>query len=85
MKVDATKLGLATGIVFAVIWIICSVLVALLPGAMMRMGGAMMHADMVNYAWSMHWGGFIIGLVLWTVLPALIVWAVATVYNRLID
>jgi len=52
---------------------------------MMRMGGAMMHADMGNYAWSMHWGGFIIGLVLWTVLPALIVWAVAAVYNRLID
>ena len=84
MKLDAMKLGMATGIVFAVIWALCSLLVALLPGTMMQMSGHMIHADLGGMNWTMTGAGFIVGLILWTVLPSVLVWAVAGVYNRLV-
>ena len=84
MKLDAVKLGYATAIVFAVVWVICSVLVVGIPGSMMRMGGYMMHEDFGAAGWTMHWTGFIVGLILWSVLSGVIAWAVAAVYNRLV-
>jgi hypothetical protein len=83
MKIDAIKLGIATAIVFAIIWVICSALVVLMPGAMMQMSGHMLHADLSGLGWSMHWGGFFFGLILWSVIPGLLVWAIAAFYNRL--
>ncbi len=84
MKLDALKLSYATAIVFAIAWVICSLLVVTIPGAMMRMGGDMIHADLSAMGWSMHWTGLFVGLVLWTVLSALFVWAIASIYNRLV-
>jgi len=84
MKLDAMKLGLATVIVFAAIWIVCSLLVVALPGAMMQMSGHMLHSDLSGYGWSMHWGGFLVGGILWSVLGGLLVWAVVAVYNRMV-
>ncbi|MBC8242326.1 MAG: hypothetical protein ISR50_16575 [Alphaproteobacteria bacterium] len=85
MKLDAVKLGVATAIVFAVIWVICSILVVLIPGPMMQMSGHMVHADLSNQGWSMHWTGFFTGLILWSAIAALLVWAIAQLYNRLVD
>ena len=84
MKLDATKLGLATAIVFAVIWVICSALVVLLPGIMMQMSGHALHADLGGASWSMNWVGFIVGLVVWSVFGGALTWGIAAVYNRLI-
>lgn len=84
MKLDAMKLGMATGVVFALIWGLCSLLVALMPVAMMQMSGHMIHMDLGGMAWTMTGVGFVLGLILWTVLPAILVWAVASVYNRLV-
>ena len=85
MRPDGVKLGLATGLVFAGVWIICSVLVVIIPSPMMSMSGHMLHADLQGIGWTMHWTGFITGLVLWSVLGGLLVWAVVALYNRLID
>lgn len=84
MKLDAMKLGLATGIVFAAIWVLCSLLVVLLPGTTMQMSGHMIHANLGGMSWTMTGVGFVVGLVLWTILPTLLVWAIAGVYNRLV-
>jgi len=84
MKLDAFKLGLAATIVLAIVWLICSILVVLLPAMMMQMGGHMLHADLSAAQWTMHWPGFVVGLILWSLLGGLLVWAVATVYNRLL-
>jgi len=84
MKLDAFKLGLATAIVFAIFWVICSLLVVTVPGAMMGMSGHMLHADLGAVNWTLHWTGFFIGLVAWSVLAGLTVWAVAAVYNALL-
>jgi len=85
MKLDAVKLGVATAIVFAIIWLICSILVVLIPSPMMQMSGQMLHADFGNQGWSMHWAGFFTGLILWSLVPALLAWAIARLYNRLVD
>jgi hypothetical protein len=85
MKLDALKLGYATAIVFAVVWVICSLLVVALPGGMMQMSGHMIHADLGGAGWTLHWTGFFVGLVAWSVLPGALVWAIAAVYNRLVD
>lgn len=84
MKLDATKLGLATAIVSAVLWAICSLLVAAVPAGMMSMSGSMMHADMGNMRWTLTAAGFLTGLVVWSVLSGVVVWAVAALYNRLL-
>lgn len=83
MKIDAYRLGMATAVVFAIIWVICSVLVIAIPGPMMQISGNMLHADLRGYGWTMHWGGFFSGLILWSVLPGLLVAAIAALYNRL--
>ena len=83
MKINALKLGVATAIVFAVVWVICSLLVVAIPGTMMQMSGHMLHADLSGLGWSMHWTGFFFGLVWWSLLPGLLVWAIAALYNRL--
>lgn len=82
MRIDAFKLGVATTTIFAAIWVICSALVVLIPGPMMQMSGHMLHADLSGLGWSMHWGGFFFGLMLWSLLPGLLVWAIAGLYNR---
>ncbi|OGS47872.1 MAG: hypothetical protein A3J40_13265 [Erythrobacter sp. RIFCSPHIGHO2_12_FULL_63_10] len=84
MKLDAVKLGTATAIVSAVLWVICSLLVAAVPGGMMNMSGSMMHADMANMQWTLTTTGFLVGLVVWSVLAGVVVWAVAALYNRLL-
>lgn len=85
MKLDATKFGLAVAIVTAIGWTLCSALVAFVPGPMMSMSGHMMHADMGAYHWVLTWRGFVVGLVLWTVIDGVLGWAIAAVYNKLID
>lgn len=84
MRIDAIKLGLATAIVFAVVWVICSLLVFSMPLGMMQMGGHMTHADFGPMAWTLTWTGFIIGLVAWSILAGVLAWAIAAVYNSLV-
>lgn len=83
MNLNANKLAFATSVVFGFLWIICSALVAFFPGAMLRMTGYMVHAEVTSFQWSLTWAGFIGGLVLWSLLPGLIVWMVARFYNRI--
>ena len=83
MKLDSVRLGVATSIVFAAIWAICSALVLLFPGTMMQLSGHMLHADLTGLGWSMHWRSFAFGLISWSLLPGLLVWAIAAVYNQL--
>jgi len=84
MKLDAAKFGLAAAYAVAVIWVFCSVLVALLPGMSMNMGGYMMHADFSGMSWHMGFAGFLVGLILWSLSAGIFGWLMAAIYNRLI-
>ena len=84
MKLDAVKFGLAAACAVAIIWVLCSLLVALLPGMSMNMGGYMMHSDFSGMTWHMGFTGFFLGLILWTLTAGIFAWLMAFLYNRLI-
>jgi hypothetical protein len=83
MALNANKLFLATAVVFALLWIVCSALVALIPDIMLTMTGYMVHAELETFRWSLTGAGFVGGLVLWALVPGITVWLVAAAYNRL--
>lgn len=85
MKCHANKLFLATAGAFAIIWIICSALVAVVPGQMMGMSGHMIHADFHAVSWTLTWFGFIAGLILWSAWAGITAWLIGTIYNKLLD
>ena len=84
MKLEAAKFGVATAVAFALIWIVCSALVALMPTAMMGASGNMTHGDFSGMSWSLHLGGFIVGGILWTLFAGVTAWLIAAIYNKLI-
>lgn len=84
MKINALKFGLATAIIFAAAWVICSLFVFSMPAGMMQMSGHMVHADLGQMSWRLNWIGFIYGLVAWSVIAGTIAWAIAALYNRMV-
>lgn len=63
MKINPSKLGLSFGLVAAVLWVVCSLLVMLMPMEMMSMTGNMVHSDLSNMHWDMGAAGLFVGLV----------------------
>lgn len=83
MTLNANRLFVATAAVFAFLWVVCSALVAIFPGPMLRMTGYMIHSELRSFEWSLTLTGVFGGLVLWSLLSGLVVWLVAVVYNRI--
>ena len=84
MQLDSVKFGAASAVAFALLWLVCSLLVILIPGAMMETTGHMVHADLTNMQWRLGLTGFVFGLIAWSVLAGLTGWLVAAIYNRLV-
>ncbi|MFI2811486.1 MULTISPECIES: DUF5676 family membrane protein [Microbulbifer] len=84
MKLNAAKFGLAAAISFGSAWLVCALLVVLMPGMMMSMSGDMVHMDLAGMGWDLTLPGVLVGLVAWSVSAGLIGWLLARVYNRLV-
>ncbi|WP_417345526.1 DUF5676 family membrane protein [Ferrimonas sp.] len=84
MTLNATKFGLASATAFAIFWIICSLLVWLLPSMMMDMTGHMTHGDWSQMGWRLSIGGVFIGLIGWSVVAGICGWLLATIYNKVL-
>jgi len=82
MKLNATAMANAAAATAAILWIVCSLLVVMLPGMMLSMTGHMVYLDMGAHSWVMSAYGFGFGLIIWVVLAWVIGWLVATFYNR---
>lgn len=83
MKINSLNLALASAITAAVVWVICSLLVWMMPGAMMNMTGNMVHMDMSKSGFVLTPLGFIWGLIVWSISAGIFAWLLATIYNRL--
>lgn len=81
MLVNTKKMVIAWSIAAALLWAICSLLVALSPGSMTTMTGHMIHMDLTHTSLAMSLTGFIIGLIGWIILAASFAWLLGTVYN----
>ena len=84
MKLNPIMLGISSAIATAVLWIICSLLVVMLPGFMTYMTTGMMHGDTASMALTMTWPGFLWGLIAWVVWVGVAGWLLAMIYNRLL-
>ncbi len=83
MNLDEKKLALSLGGTTAVLWIICSALVALFPGPTGILMGHMLHGNLEDFSWTLTWAGFFIGLITWVLTAAAAGWLVGWSYNRL--
>ncbi len=83
MKPDAIKCGLASAITFAILWIVCSIIVWLLPSQMMAMSGHMVHANFDHVGWNLSFSGVLLGLIAWSFLAGISGWLIAIIYNLL--
>ena len=83
MKINPVPFALASAITAAVLWIICSLAVFVLPGQMMSMSGEMVHANLSGMHWNLSMSGVLIGLVGWVLVAGIFGWIVALVYNLL--
>lgn len=83
MRLDAKRLALATAMITAILWLLCSAAVSLAPAPTMMITGYMVHADLSTVSWSLSWGAVLIGLVAWTISTAVAAWLLAWTYNRL--
>ena len=84
MKLNANALGLSAAGTVAIIWVLCSLVVVLLPGISTTISGYMMHTDFSGMQWNMNVTGFFIGLVIWAIGAYVVGWLLATIYNRLV-
>jgi hypothetical protein len=83
MKINPLNLGLASAITAGVVWIICSLLVWMIPGPMMTTTGNMTHMDMSRFGRMLSPIGIVWGLVIWSLFAGIFAWLLATVYNFL--
>lgn len=84
MKLHACKFGIACAISFGIAWLLCSLLVILLPVMTMGMAGDMLHIDISQMGWRLTAKGVFVGLITWAVVAGFIGWLLAWIYNRLV-
>ncbi|MEX1670238.1 DUF5676 family membrane protein [Zhongshania guokunii] len=83
MTINAFKFGVSSAITAAVLWLICSALVMLMPTMMLSMSGNMLHMQLNEMGWHLTLIGVVQGLVAWIVSAGIAGWLLATIYNRL--
>ncbi|MBM3270733.1 MAG: hypothetical protein FJZ01_24135 [Candidatus Sericytochromatia bacterium] len=83
-KLDPKAIALTTGIVSGILALACIGLVAWDARAFMAALGYLIHADLAALARPLTPGSVIAGLLFWTLAPAGIAAAAASLYNRLV-
>jgi len=84
MRLDTRAFGIAAGTTAAVLFVLCSLAVAISPDPTTAFFGYLVHLDLSSLPRTLTFGSFIGGLVAWTAGTALAFGFSATVYNRLI-
>lgn len=82
MKFKPLSLALSTAIAFAIIWILCVIIVWALPVFSMGLFNDMMHSQDMNMTWHISVSGLITGLIAWSACGGFTAWLIAVFYNR---
>ena len=83
MKIHAIQFGIALALTFAIIWVVCSLLVWLLPAISLEITGHMVHANLAPMGWHLSLSGVLIGLVGWSLVAGITGFLLAYIYNCL--
>ena len=84
MKLNTGALFWAVGFVSAASYAICAVLVAAAPGATSRLLSWVFHIDLTGLSREVTWANFLGGILGFSLLTAILAWASAWAYNRLL-
>jgi 2TM family of unknown function (DUF5676) len=84
MRLDARAFGTAAGMVAAALFTICALAVAVAPEGTTALASYLIHMDLSGMTRTMTFGGFIGGLVIWTLGTGVTFGAVAEIYNLLV-
>ncbi len=85
MKLSVMKITGASAISFAILWIICSAMVMLMPDFMKQITAHMVHIDVADISWSLSWAGVLLGLAAWIIVAGVTAGFIAVAYNWLDD
>ncbi len=82
MKLDKFRFSLAIAAASALLRLVCSLFVFLMPRPMMNVTGHMMHGDFNTFHWTLTPFGVFYGLIAWTLFGGLLGWLIAFFYNN---
>ena len=84
MLINTKILIVAFAAAAGILWMVCSLLVALSPGPMTAMTGHMIHMDLTHNSLNMSQTGFVVGLIGWTILASGFAWILGIIYNVMV-
>lgn len=84
MKLNEKAFAFASIVTIALLWLVCSLLVYLMPDMSMQASGSMMHMDLSTMQWSMTFPGFLVGLIIWSLAAGVVGWIFALLYNMFV-
>ncbi len=83
MSIDGKALGTANALIAAAVFTICSLAVAIAPGASSSFASYALHIDLTALSRQITWGSFVVGLVSLAAVFGGTGLAIAGLYNRL--
>lgn len=84
MSLNTAKFAIASSLSFSIAWLICSLLVWVLPDMMMTTSSNMVHMNLSLMGWEMSFVGILVGLVGWSLSAGAIGWLLAMIYNKIL-
>lgn len=84
MKLKAGSLGLAVGVGAAILWLICSLVVAVAPDSAGSLTAQLFPVAPGHASVGVTWSGFFVGLCFWSIVSGIFVWLCAGLYNVLV-
>ena len=85
MKLQSVKFGLACALAFAVLWIVCTLLVWLSPSSMATVSSHMLHLEDSHFTFSLTLSGTLTGLVSWSLIAGVTGLLIAEFYNLMVS
>jgi tryptophan-rich sensory protein len=84
MKFHVGAFAHAVAVVWTVLYVLCALLIVVIPKETVTAFGYIMHADLTSLVREVTWNGFFTGLVVWYALAAVSAASGAWLYNRLL-
>lgn len=84
MSLNSIKFEWVSAISFSIAWVVCSLLVWVLPDSMMRIFGGMLHMNLFTMGWHVSLVNLALGLIGWAFTAGIVGWLLAAIYNKLL-
>jgi 2TM family of unknown function (DUF5676) len=85
MKLNIKAIAIAEAIVAGTLFVLCRLAFALAPDATLAALKYLTHIDWSSVTMPVSWGGFLLGLVVFTILVAVVGAAWAWIYNLMVQ